>query len=186
MADHDFAITVLQAQRGLAVKKRTRSAHGKVTKSDPTLANSFWRIARVGLEADVDRIVRFLRHHGGPRQDLATVHGDPAPGVDPNHWVRRLSAESHGSNRTTRRGSDRSASFRSISTTRRCRRAARSATGRTCSRLAEFARETFLPPALRDVDLAIAAASSTGFKDDRLSLHAYAVLDRSVPLAGDL
>jgi hypothetical protein len=47
---------------------------------------------------------------------------------------------------------------------------------------AEYARETFLPLALRDVDLAIGAASSTGFKSDRLSLHAYAVLDRSAPM----
>jgi hypothetical protein len=47
---------------------------------------------------------------------------------------------------------------------------------------AEYARETFLPSALRDVDLAIAAASSTGFKDGRLSLHAYALLDRAAPM----
>jgi hypothetical protein len=65
--------------------------------------------------------------------------------------------------------------------TLRCRGAARSP-GQNLVAAAEYARETFLPPALRDVDLAIAAASSTGFRPDRLSLHAYAVLDRPVPM----
>jgi hypothetical protein len=95
----EISITVLQAQRGLAVKKRTRSAHGQVTKSDPTLTESFWRMARVRLEADTDRIVQFLLHLV-LRQDLATVDGVPAPGVASNQWVRRLSAEVHGPNRT--------------------------------------------------------------------------------------
>jgi hypothetical protein len=48
---------------------------------------------------------------------------------------------------------------------------------------AEYAREVLLPPALRDVDLAIGAASSTGFKDGRVSLHAYAILDRAAPMS---
>ena len=175
----EISITVLKAQRGLAVKKRTRSAHGKETKSDPTLTESFWRMARVQLEADVDRIVRFLRRLA-PRQDLATVHGVPAPGVSPNQWVRRLSAEVHGPNRTL---VEQDLGFLPLDIDDGpLPQGSALDTGQNLYAAAEYARETFLPPALRDVDLAIAAASSTGFKDDRLSLHAYAVLDRSVPM----
>ena len=175
----DISITVLQAQRGLAVKKRTRSAHGKETKSDPTLSELNWRMARVQLEADVDRMVRFLRPLTR-RQDLATVHGVPAPGVSPNQWVRRLSAEVHGPNRTL---VEQDLGFIPIDIDDGQLPQGRALDqGQNLYAAAEHARETFLPPALRDVDLAIAAASSTGFKDDRLSLHAYVMLDRSVPM----
>ena len=175
----DISITVLQAQRGLAVKKRTRSAHGKETKSDPTLSELNWRMARVQLEADVDRMVRFLRPLTW-RQDLATVHGVPAPGVSPNQWVRRLSAEVHGPNRTL---VEQDLGFIPIDIDDgQLPQGSALDQGQNLYAAAEHARETFLPPALRDVDLAIAAASSTGFKDDRLSLHAYVMLDRSVPM----
>lgn len=175
----DISITVLQAQRGLAVKKRTRSAHGKETKSDPTLSELNWRMARVQLEADVDRMVRFLRPLTR-RQDLATVHGVPAPGVSPNQWVRRLSAEVHGPNRTL---VEQDLGFIPIDIDDgQLPQGSALDQGQNLYAAAEHARETFLPPALRDVDLAIAAASSTGFKDDRLSLHAYVMLDRSVPM----
>jgi hypothetical protein len=175
----DVAITVLQAQRGLAVKKRTRSAHGQMTKSDPTLNESHWRMARVQLEADVDRMVRFLRPLTR-RHDLATVHGVPTPGVAPNQWVRRLSAEVHGPNRTL---VEQDLGFIPIDIDDgQLPQGSALARGQNLVAAAEHARETFLPPALRDVDLAIGAASSTGFKDDRLSLHAYAVLDRSAPM----
>ena len=36
---------------------------------------------------------------------------------------------------------------------------------------------------MRDVDLAISASSSSGFKPGRISLHAYVILDRSVPMS---
>jgi hypothetical protein len=175
----EISITVLQARRGLAVKKRTRSAHGKETKSDPTLTESFWRMARAPLEPDVDRIVRFLRRLA-PRQDLATVHGVPAPGVSPNQWVRRLSAEVHGPNRTL---VEQDLGFIPFDVDDgQLPEGSALARGENLYPAAEYAREKLLPPALRHVDLAIGAASSTGFKDDRLSLHAYAVLDRSVPM----
>jgi hypothetical protein len=176
---NEISITVLQAQRGLAVKKRARSAHGKETKSDPTLTESFWRMARVRLEADADRVVRFLRHLAS-RRDLATVHGVPTPGVSPNQWVRRLSAEVHGPNRTL---VEQDLGFIPIDINDgQLPQGSALDQGQNLYPAAEYARETFLPPALRDVDLAIAAASSSGFKDDRLSLHAYAVLDHSVPM----
>lgn len=178
--DDDFVITVLQARRGLAVKKRTRLAHGQVTKSDPTLNELHWRIGRYRTEADVDCVVRFLRIMAG-RCDLATVHGDPAPGVDPNHWVRRLSAESHGSNRTI---VEAARSYIPIDLDNApLPQGSALGEGQNFFGLAEYARETLMPPALRRVDLAISAASSTGFQSDRGSLHAYAMLDRPVPLA---
>jgi hypothetical protein len=176
---NEASITVLQAQRKLAVKQRTRSAHGKETKSDPTLSESFWRMARVRLEADADRIVRFLRHLA-PRRDLATVHGVPSPGVSSNQWVRRLSAEGHGSNRTL---VEQDLTFIPIDIDDgHLPQGSALTRGENLFAAAEYAREVFLPPTLRDVDLAIGAASSTGFKNDRLSLHAYAVLDRAAPM----
>ncbi len=138
VADDDFVITVLQAHRGLAVKKRTRSAHGQVTKSDPTLNELHWRIGRYRTEADVDSVVRFLRIMAG-RRDLATVHGDPAPGVDMTQWHRRLSAESHGPNRTIVEAdalvySDRSRR-RPVAARQRARRRAEPVrAGRVCAR----------------------------------------------------
>jgi hypothetical protein len=175
MSDDGVNITVLKAQRGLAVKKRTFT-HGKTTKSDPTLNETFWRMVRVRLE---DRLVRFLLHMAS-RQDLATVHGVPAPGVVPNQWVRRLSAEVHGSNRTL---IEQDFGFLPLDIDDgQLPQASALDQGPNFYAAAEHARETFLPPALRDVDLAVAAASSTGFKDGRLSMHAYAVLDRSVPM----
>ena len=42
----EFALTVLRARRGLAVKRRTRSTQGKTTKSDPTLNESLWQMRR--------------------------------------------------------------------------------------------------------------------------------------------
>jgi hypothetical protein len=175
----EISITVLQARRGLAVKKRARSAHGEVTKADAAQTESHWRMARVGLEADVDRIVRFLRRLA-TRKDLATVHGVPAPGVSPNQWVRRLSAEAHGSDRTL---VEQDLGFIPIDIDDgQLQQGSGLAYGQNLYAAAEYAREVFLPPALRDVDLAIGAASSTGFKDDRLSLHAYVILDRSAPM----
>jgi hypothetical protein len=175
----DISITVLQAQRGLAVKKRIRLAHGQVTKSDPTLKESYWRVARVRLEADADRIVRFLQRMS-PRQDLATAHGVPAPGVLPKQWVRRLSADVHGRNRTL---VEQDLGFIPLDIDDgQLPQGSALSRGQNLVVAAEYARETYLPSALRDVDLAIAAASSTGFKDDSLSLHAYAVLDRPVPM----
>ena len=173
------SLTVLQAQHLVAVKKRTRSPHGKETKSDPAQRDLLWRMARVDLEPDVDRFVRFLRPLTR-RQDLATLHGVPAPGVSPNQWVRRLSAEIHGPNRTL---VEQDLGFIPIDIDDSpLSPGSALAHGQNLYAAAEYAREIFLPPALRDIDLAIAAASSTGFKDDRLSLHAYAVLDRSVPM----
>jgi hypothetical protein len=175
----EISITVLQAQRGLAVKRRTRSAHGKETKSDPTLSESFWRMGRVRLEADVDRIVRFLRPMAA-RRNLATVHGVPAPCVSPHQWVRRLSAEVHGPDRTL---VEQDLRFIPLDVDE-----AKLPEGSALDRgehlyaAAEYAREVLFPPALRDVDLAIGAASSTGFKDGRLSVHAYAILDRAAPM----
>jgi hypothetical protein len=176
---NEISITVLQAQRGLAVKRRTRSAHGQETKSDPTLSESFWRMARVRLEADADRIVRFLLRMT-PRRDLATVHGVPAPGVSPNRWVRRLSAECHGTDRTL---VEQDLNFIPIDIDDApLPQSGALARGQNLYAAAEHARETFLPPSLRHVDLAVGAASSTGFKDGRLSLHAYVILDRSAPM----
>jgi hypothetical protein len=175
----EISITALQAQRGLAVKRRTRSAHGEEKKSDPTLSESLWRMARVRLEADADRIVRFLRHLA-PRRDLATVHGVPAPGVEPKQWVRRLSAEVHGRDRTL---VEQDLGFIPIDIDDgRLPQGSVLSRGENLYAAAEYARELLLPPALRDVDLAVGAASSTGFKDDRLSLHAYAILDRCAPM----
>jgi hypothetical protein len=175
----EISITALQAQRGLAVKRRTRSAHGEETKSDQTLSESFWRMVRVRLEADADRIVRFLLHMA-PRQDLATVHGVPAPGVSPNQWVRRLSAEVHGPDRTL---VEQDLGFIPIDLDdASLPQGSALGDGQNLFGLAEYARETLLPFSLRHVDLAVGAASSTGFKDGRGSLHAYAVLDRSAPM----
>ena len=171
--------TILQAHRGDAVKHRTRSAHGQVTRSDPTLNESLWRMWRAKVEADADQIVRLLRWLA-PRQDLATVHGIAAPWVTPNQWVRRLSAEVHGPDRTLLEqdlgfipGDIDGGPAPQGSTLDQ---------GQNIYAAAEFARETFLPLAFRDVDLAIGASSSTGFKPGRISLHAYAVLDRPVPM----
>jgi hypothetical protein len=175
----EVAFTVLQAQRRCAVKRRVLSAHGKVTKSDAAQTESFWRMARIQLEPDVDRIVRLLLRLA-PRRDLATAHGVPAPGVGPNQWVRRLSAEVHGPNRTL---VEQDLHFIPIDIDDGpSPQGSVLARGENLYAAAEHARETFLPPALRDVDLAIGAASSTGFKDGRLSMHAYVVLDRSVPM----
>ena len=136
-------------------------------------------MARVQLEADVDRMVRFLRPLTR-RQDLATVHGVPAPGVSPNQWVRRLSAEVHGPNRTLL---EQDLDFLPIDIDDApLSQVSALARGQNLYAAAEYARETFLPPALRDVDLAIGASSSSGFRPGRISLHAYAVLDRSVPM----
>ena len=174
----EISITVLQAQRLLAVKRRTLT-HGKVTKSDAAQTESFWRMARVRLEADVDRIVRFL-FRLAPRQDLATVHGVPAPWVRPHQWVRRWSAEHHGSDRTLL---EQDLGFLPLDIDDApLPQGSVLDQGQNLYAAAEHGRETFLPPVLRDVDLAIAAASSTGFKDGRLSMHAYAVLDRSAPM----
>jgi hypothetical protein len=176
----EISITVLQAQCGLAVKKRTRSAHGKVTKSDAAQTESLWRMARTPMEPDTDRIVRFLRRMAG-RRDLATVHGVPAPGISLNQWVRRWSAEGHGTNRTL---VEQDLGFIPIDIDDgQLPQGSALDQGQNLYAAAEHARETFLPFALRDVDLAIGAASSTGFKGDRLSLHAYAVLDRCASMA---
>jgi hypothetical protein len=179
MPDDKISITVLKARRGLAVKKRTRSAHGKETKSDPTLTEFLWRMATVRLEADVDQVVRFLLQMA-PRRDLATVHGVPAPWVNPNQWVRRLSGAVHTAERTLV-AQDLHFIPLDIDAGKLPHGSALDQ-GQNLVAAAEYARETFLPPALRDVDLAIGAASSTGFKDGLLSLHAYVVLDRHVPM----
>jgi hypothetical protein len=179
VSDDEISITVLQAQRSVAVKKRTRSAHGEETKSDPTLTESLWRMWRARVEADADQIVRFLLDLV-LRQDLATVHGVPAPGVSPNQWVRRLSAEVHGPNRTL---VEQDLGFIPIDIDGGLAPLGSALDqGRNLYAAAEYARETFLPPALRDVDLAVGVSSSSGFKPGRISLHAYAVLDRSVPM----
>ena len=179
MSDDKVICTLLKAQRGHAVKTRTRLAHGKETKSDPTQTESFWRMKRVQLEASADQIVRFLRYLA-PRQDLATVHGVPAPWVSPNQWVRRLSAEVHGLDRTLL---EQELNFLPLDIDDApLPLGSALARGQNLYAAAEYAREISLPPALRDVDLAIGAASSTGFKEDRLSLHAYSVFDRSVPM----
>ena len=102
------------------------------------------------------------------------------PASSPNQWVRRLSAEVHGPNRTL---VEQDLGFIPIDIDDgQLPQGSALDQGQNLYPAAEYARETFLPPALRDVDLAIAAASSSGFKDDRLSLHAYAVLDHSVPM----
>jgi hypothetical protein len=175
----EISITVLKARRGRAVKTRTRSAHGKETKSDPTLTESLWRMWRARVEADADQLVRFLCRLA-PRQDLATAHGVPAPGISANQWVRRWSAEIHGSNRTLL---EQDLNFLPLDfDDAPLPHGSVLDQGQNLYAAAEYARETFLPPALRDVDLAIGASSSTGFKPGRISLHAYAVLDRSVPM----
>ena len=153
----EISITVLQAQRRRAVKTRTRSAHGKETKSDPTLTEYFWRMARKQLEADVDRIARFLLRMA-PRRDLATTNGVPAPGVSPNQWVRRLSAEVHGPNRTLL---EQDLGFLPLDFDDALAPPGSALDqGQNLYAAAEYARETFLPPALRDVDLAISASSN--------------------------
>jgi hypothetical protein len=179
MSDDKASLTVLKAQRGLAVKKRTRSTHGRETKSDPTLTEFLWRMARVDLEADVDHVVRFLLRMA-LRQDLTTVHGVPAPGISPNQWVRRLSAEAHGANCTLIEQTLRFIPF-DVDDGKLPQGSALDQ-GQNLYPAAEYARETFLPPALRDVDMAIGAASSSGFKAGRLSLHGYVILDRSVSM----
>ena len=134
---------------------------GKVTKSDPTLTESFWRIARKQLEADVDRIVRFLLRMAA-RRDLATVHGVPAPGVGPNQWVRRLSAEVHGSNRTLL---EQDLNFLPLDIDDgQLPQGSALDQGQNLYPAAEHARETFLPPALRDVDLAIGGGVELRFQ----------------------
>ena len=175
----EISITVLQAQRCFSQSSGVHVTHGKVTKSDAAQTESFWRMARVRLEADVDRIVRFL-FRLAPRQDLATVHGVPAPWVRPHQWVRRWSAEHHGSDRTLL---EQDLGFLPLDIDDApLPQGSVLDQGQNLYAAAEHGRETFLPPVLRDVDLAIAAASSTGFKDGRLSMHAYAVLDRSAPM----
>jgi hypothetical protein len=177
--DEEFVRTIANAQGGLAAKRRTRSAHGQVTKFDPTLRETYWRLWRFRTELDVDKIVKSERFMA-LRRDLAALHGDPAPGIDPNQWVRRWSSESHGAERTIIDASryyipidcDGGLAPHGSALDR----------GEHLYAAAEYMREVLLPPALRDVDLAIAAASSTGFKPGLLSLHAYALLDRSAPL----
>jgi hypothetical protein len=134
---------------------------------------------RARVEADADQIVRLLRRLA-PRQDLATAHGIPAPWVSPNQWVRRLSAEVHGSNRTLLEQDLVALPF-DVDDAPLPRGSALDQ-GQNLYAAAEYARETFLPPGFRDVDLAISASSSTGFKPGRVSLHAYVILDRSVPM----
>ena len=46
-----------------------------------------------------------------------------------------------------------------------------------------YVREEILPEAFRDVEMVIRVSSSTGFDPLRIHLHAYALLDRLVPLA---
>ena len=65
---------------GFAVKTRSRSAHGKETKSDPTLNEGLWRMWRAKVEADADQIVRLLSRLA-PRQDLATAQEIRPPGL---------------------------------------------------------------------------------------------------------
>ncbi len=85
--------------------------------------------------------------------------------MDPNHWMRRLSSESHGPDRTI---VEATRSYIPIDLDNApLPQGSALGGGQNLFGLAEFARETFLPPALRHVDLAIGAASSTGFKDDR-------------------
>ena len=104
----------------------------------------------------------------------------PLPGSAPNQWVRRWSAEVHGPDRTLL---EQDLGFIPLDIDDApLPQGSALDQGQNLYAAAEYARETFLPPALRDVDLAIAASSSTGFKHGRLSLHAYAVLDRSVPM----
>jgi hypothetical protein len=179
VADAEFALSVLQARRRLAVKKHTRSAHGKMVKSDPTLSEYSWLIRRYQTEADVDRIVRFLLAMA-TRQDLATAHGEPASGLSPYCWHRRLSAEFHGSNRTLL-GADRFYIMFDIDGGSLPEGSGLDQPQNLIG-TAENAREVFLPPALRYVDLAVGAASSTGLKPGKCSLHLYAVLDRAAPL----
>jgi hypothetical protein len=94
--------------------------------------------------------------------------------------VRRLSAEVHGSERTL---VERDLGFIPFDIDGgQLPQGTALGNGQNLYAAAEYARETFLPAALRDVDLAIGAASSTGFKTDRLSLHAYAVLERTAPM----
>jgi hypothetical protein len=161
------------------VKKRTRSPHGNETKSDPTLNEALWQIQRHSIETDVDKITLFQRAMA-KRQDLCVVHGDPAPGLDPRGWHRRLSAEVHGPNRTILEAPRfyipldlDSAQLPPGSALDK---------GENIYALADYAREELLPDALRQVDLAIAASSSTGLKPALGSLHAYALLDHATPL----
>jgi hypothetical protein len=171
-------LTVLKALHGLAVKKRTL-AHGKLVKSDPTLSEKLWRLAKVLLTADADHIVQFLRRMAR-RQDLATAHGVPAPGVSPNQYVRRWSAEVHGPDRTLIEQDLLAIPFDVDSAPAPPGSALDQ--GQHLYAAAEYARETFLPPAFRNVDLAVGAASSSGFKPGLISVHLYAVLERPVPM----
>ena len=178
--DNKIVFTLLKAQSGNAAKSRTRSAHGKVTKSDPTLNETYWRIAPVEVEADVDHIV-CLRRKLAARQDIAMAHGVPAPWVSSNQWVRRLSAECHGPNRTL---VEQDLGVLPLDFDDAVLPPGSALDqGQHLEAAAEYARE-LLPHALCDVDLAVAASSSTGFKPGRLSMHAHVVLDRSVPMPG--
>jgi hypothetical protein len=51
VSNDEISITVAQAKRRRAAKMRTRSAHGKETKSDPTLTESDRRIVEHRLQA---------------------------------------------------------------------------------------------------------------------------------------
>jgi hypothetical protein len=178
MSDGEFALTVCQAKRGLAVKKRTRYADGQTAKCDLTLNESLWRFVRFSIDGDADRIAGLLRVLT-KRQDLCTIHGAPAPGVEPHQWRRRWSAESRGVDRTIV-SADRSYIVIDLDDAPAPKGLD---AGQSLYELAIYTRETLLPSALRHVDLVIGVASSTGLKPDRGSLHAYARLDRPIPLS---
>jgi hypothetical protein len=178
MSDEEFAVAVLKARRGLAVKKRTLS-HGKMTKFDPTLNEAFWQIRRHAIELDVDKITLFHRAMAG-RKDLCIVHGDPAPGVNGTGWRRRWFADVHGDERTI---VDAERWYIPLDLDSAPLPAGSGLDkGENLYALAEYVRDELLPPPLRCVDLAIAASSSTGLKPGFGSLHAYALLERATPL----
>ena len=174
----EFALTILKAQRGLAVKRRTRSTQGKTIKSDPTLNEALWQIRRHSIEADVDKITLFQRAMANAR-----IYACP--------WGSRARTRTHGtgivalapkSTDPIALSSMRRASTSPSISTARCAARQRLDKGENLYALADYAREELLPPALRQIDLAIAASSSTGLKPGFGSLHAYALLDHATPL----
>ncbi len=102
-----------------------------------------------------------------------------SPGVDPGQWRRRWSSEAHGPERTII-SADRSYVPLDVDAHRR-RRAASSTRVKTSPRRRSMCAD-LLAAALRDVDLIVTAASSTGFKPGHISLHAYVLFDRPAPL----
>ncbi len=180
MTDDEFALTLVQpSENRLAVKTRTVDRRQTV-KSDPTLDVTYWYIRRHSVELDLDPVARCLRKLS-PRRRVARVHGDPAPHVDPNVLYRRWSAEAHGAERTILEA-DRFYLMLDVD-------GAKAPEGSTLDlgpnliAAVDYAREVLLPPALRDVCMVVRPSSSTGFKPERISFHAYVLLERPAPLA---